>query len=194
MQVSESVPFKFMWKVKLPLRIKTFLWLILKGSILTRDVLLDRGGDCTKNCLFCGKDESIDHLFLRCPLARYVWNVVSVATGFSCQFENTDHCLTSYLDKFDKNSKKLCMVGIAAVFWGIWKTRNLACFENKWPSEPIEVVHRICYWIDWWANLQGTEDAKLELQRGARLLARVADDVFKGARGWATWRPRIGEG
>ena len=183
-----------MWKVKLPLRIKTFLWLILKKSILTRDVLLDRGGDCTTNCLFCGKDESIDHLFLRCPLARYVWNVVSVATGFSCQFDNTEHCLTSYLDKFDKNSKKLCMVGFAAVFWGLWKTRNLACFENKWPCEPIEVVHRICYWIDWWANLQGTEDAKLEMQRGARLLARVADDIFKGARGWATWRPRIGEG
>jgi hypothetical protein len=37
------VPYKFMWKIKIPMRVKTFLWLILKKSILTRDVLLHRG-------------------------------------------------------------------------------------------------------------------------------------------------------
>ena len=162
-------------------------------SILTRDTLLKRGGTCTKNCIFCGQNESVDHLFLRCPLARYVWNVVSITTGFYCQFVDARHCLTTYLDKFDKRSKYLMTVGFAAVFWGIWKTRNLACFEHNWPGEPIEVIHRICYWIDWWANLQGSEDEKLELQRGAKLLARVADEVFRGGKGWATWRLRIGD-
>ena len=67
MQVSESVPYKFIWKVKLPLRIKTFLWLILRKIILTRVVLLNSVGTCTKTCHFCGHDESTDHLLLRCP-------------------------------------------------------------------------------------------------------------------------------
>ena len=39
MQTSRIVPYKFLWKVKLPLKIKTFIWLVLKKSILTRDVL-----------------------------------------------------------------------------------------------------------------------------------------------------------
>jgi hypothetical protein len=46
MQSCGSVPYKFLWKVKLPLRIKIFMWLVLKKSILTRDVLLKRRGKC----------------------------------------------------------------------------------------------------------------------------------------------------
>jgi hypothetical protein len=52
MQCNEVVPYKFMWKFKIPLRIKTFLWLMLKKSILTRDVLLQRGEKCEKNIFF----------------------------------------------------------------------------------------------------------------------------------------------
>jgi hypothetical protein len=44
MQFNDVVPYRFMWKVKIPLRIKTFLWLMLKKRILTRNVLLQRGG------------------------------------------------------------------------------------------------------------------------------------------------------
>ena len=156
MQSMERVPYKFWWKIKIPLRIKTFIWLILKKSILTRDILIKRGGNCAKNCLFCGQDESIDHLFLHCPLARYVWNVVNVATGMKCQFTNVQQCLIEWLGGFDKKTKKKVTVGVAAVFWGLWKTRNLACFENKWPNEPVEVIHKIGYWIDWWADTSPT--------------------------------------
>lgn len=98
-------------------------------------------------------------------------------------------------------------VGVATVFWGIWKARNQACFENKWPSEPIKVLHRIGYWINWWTNSQASVDAKLELQLGTKLLGRVTGEVFRASRGWAqscwvevfrasrgwaTWRPRLG--
>ena len=41
--------------------------------------------------------------------------------------------------------------------------------------------------------MQGSEDEKLELQRGAKLLALVVDEVFRGGKGWATWRLRIGD-
>jgi hypothetical protein len=40
MQFNGVVRYKFMCKVKVPLRIKSFLWLVLKGSMLTRDVLI----------------------------------------------------------------------------------------------------------------------------------------------------------
>ena len=161
-------------------------------SILTRDTLRERGGVCTKNCLFCGQDESINHLFFKCPLARYVWNIVSVSTGLNCQFVDANHCLTDWLNGFKGKTKLKVAVGLAAVFWGLWKSRNLACFENKWPLEPIEIVHKVCYFIDIWANLQKSEDVKLERQLGAKLLGRVAEDIFRGARSWATWRPKLG--
>ena len=46
LQIHRLVPYRFLWKIKIPLKVKTFIWLMLKKSILTRDVLLHRGGDC----------------------------------------------------------------------------------------------------------------------------------------------------
>jgi hypothetical protein len=61
-----SVPQKFLWKIKIPLQIKTFIWLVFKKNILTKDVLMHRGGKCDPQCLFCGKNETIDHLLFAC--------------------------------------------------------------------------------------------------------------------------------
>jgi hypothetical protein len=74
-----TVPYKFVWKIKIPLRIKTFIWLVLKKRNLPKDVLLQRDGDCEPGCLFFGKNESINHILFQCPLARYLWNVVRCA-------------------------------------------------------------------------------------------------------------------
>jgi hypothetical protein len=81
-----KVPYNFCWKVKLPLRIQIFIWLMLRKSILTRDALIHRGGKFEEDVfsdlpLFCGKDESIEHIFFACPLARYLWNIVSCVIG-----------------------------------------------------------------------------------------------------------------
>jgi hypothetical protein len=124
-------------------------------------------------------------------LARYNWNIVSCVIGLKCQFDNVEHCFSVWLKGFREKKRKMLSVGIAAVLWGIRKTRNLACFEHKWPSEPIEVLHKIYYWINWWANLQVSEEKKLELQVGAKLLQRVAGEIFQASQGWATWRPRL---
>ena len=105
---------------------------------------------------------------------------------------DVQHCLNDWLIGFGNKQRKKIAVGVAAIFWGLWKTRNLACFENKWPVEPIEVIHKVCYWTDLWANLQAWEGVKMELQVGTRLLVRVADEAFRGARSWASWRPRLG--
>ena len=75
------------------------------------------------------------------------------------------------------------MVVVAAIMWGIWKTRNLACFENKWPKEPVEVISKFCFWIEFWAKMQVMPDARLELERGAKVLERVASEVFRASRG-----------
>lgn len=53
-------PHKKMWFIRVPLKIKIFLWLAAHKSILTRDVLIHRGwkGNESK-CCFCEKTETI---------------------------------------------------------------------------------------------------------------------------------------
>lgn len=58
-----SFPHKFLRKVKLPLKIKIFLWLVIRKSILSKDNLIKRGRKGDNKCLFCGMGESIDRVF-----------------------------------------------------------------------------------------------------------------------------------
>jgi hypothetical protein len=74
--------------------------------------------------------------------------------------------------------KKILAVGITAVIWSIWKTRNLACFEKKWPDEPYVVILKICYYINCWSLLQVKEDAKGRLEFCAKVLEKCNGNVW----------------
>ena len=55
-------------KMKIALKIKVFLWLMIKERILTKDNLSKKGWIGTKNYEFLGADESVGHL----PLCVFV--------------------------------------------------------------------------------------------------------------------------
>uniref|UniRef100_A0A453N948 Reverse transcriptase zinc-binding domain-containing protein n=1 Tax=Aegilops tauschii subsp. strangulata TaxID=200361 RepID=A0A453N948_AEGTS len=64
---SSSIPrSKHVWKVKVPLKIKVFMWFVHKQVILTKDNLAKRNWTGSTRCSFCDRDESIKHLFLDC--------------------------------------------------------------------------------------------------------------------------------
>ncbi|WVZ63094.1 LOW QUALITY PROTEIN: hypothetical protein U9M48_012759 [Paspalum notatum var. saurae] len=72
---------KHLWKLKLPLKIKIFLWFLFKGVILTKDNLIKRHWSGDGRCCFCDSNESIQHLFFDCHVARFVWRVFTIAFG-----------------------------------------------------------------------------------------------------------------
>mgnify|MGYP005837553273 CR=1 FL=1 len=58
------------WKIKVPLKIKVFMWFVHKGVILSKDNLAKRKWEGSKRCCLCDQDETIEHLFITCPLAK----------------------------------------------------------------------------------------------------------------------------
>jgi hypothetical protein len=84
----------------IPSRVKTFLWLALTKSMPARDTLLNRGGECAESCIFRGQNESIDHFFFICPLAKCNWNVISYATRFRCQFTDGESVSKCVIGRF----------------------------------------------------------------------------------------------
>ncbi len=63
---------KCIWKLKMPLKIKIFMWYLLKGVVLTKDNLARRNWNGSLRCSFCLKNESIQHLFFDCHFAKFL--------------------------------------------------------------------------------------------------------------------------
>jgi hypothetical protein len=70
-----------LWNLKVPLKIKIFLWYLRRGVILTKDNLAKHNWQGSVLCGFCHKEETIQYLFFNCHLARTIWSIIQVATN-----------------------------------------------------------------------------------------------------------------
>lgn len=122
--------YRWVWKAKIPLKIKIFLWQLSQDAVLTRQVMKERKWPGDPKCSFGDNIESSRHLFFTCPVAKVVWHCVGMALG-------TDLCPNSYWQYFSgchtflPYGKKYYIVGLAAVCWAIWLARNRATFEKS---------------------------------------------------------------
>jgi hypothetical protein len=94
-------------------------------------------------------------------------------------------------ERANRPNRNLAVVVLGAVFWEICKVRNRACFQKEWPDEPISVIFRICYWINWWSSLQVKDSAMNRLWWLAKLVEQMTTDVFNARRSWVSWTPRL---
>jgi hypothetical protein len=83
-------PNKKIWKAKIPLKIKIFMWLLQQNAILAKDNILKGKWQGYKRCRFCNPYECVTHLFFDCSLARYVWSLVAMVVGADCRPSNLD--------------------------------------------------------------------------------------------------------
>lgn len=75
-----SCPYIKQWATE-----KIFCFLMLRGRILTQDVMRRRKMQCDLGCVMCGACpvESILHLLLLCRYAVHVWWIVSTQLGIT---------------------------------------------------------------------------------------------------------------
>lgn len=65
------------WKNEFSPIIKKFAWTLLKGKILTAENLRKKGFQGPSICVMCQREEeSIQHLFLKCIIARQCWKKI----------------------------------------------------------------------------------------------------------------------
>jgi hypothetical protein len=84
----------------------------------------------------------------------------------------------TWLNNQHKDYKPLIWVGVAAIFWAIWKCRNGIVFKKMKFNSLLQVIFRGAYW----AQLQHKEQAKDTLIAMSRKLEVVALQIAN--RGW----------
>jgi hypothetical protein len=69
------------WKTKLPLKIKIFLWQLANNKLQASTVLKKRGWKGDIHCCLCGRVETVNHIFFQCSMAQFVWCCVRIVFG-----------------------------------------------------------------------------------------------------------------
>lgn len=126
---------------------------------------------------FVGCVENLVHLFLGCPLAKYIWTVTKCTFALPSTPSSIENMFGEWLGRFNRKQRNFAMVGIAAVIWSIWKARNVACFRHQLPHHPSSVVFAVCQWLDFWSVRESGE--------GAERIRSIAAGAFSCSHGWA---------
>jgi hypothetical protein len=164
--------FKHLWKSKIPLKIKIWLWMIWHNAIATKDNLLKRNWHGNASCQFCNCPESISHIFFSCPAAKFVWSAVGKLIGARTRPGSFTQFFW-WIPRFIPASRNTQIAGLAAICWAIWKLRNRACFDHKLIKDPVELISYSTVFMKYWAGLHGEKDAE-DLRLGADGLLKLA--------------------
>jgi hypothetical protein len=117
---------KYIWKIEVPLKIRIFMWFLHKKVLLAKDNLAKRNWHGSRKCCHCDQDETIQHLFISCPLARVVWRIVHMSFNISPP-KNITNLFGNCLEGVEKKEKAQIRVRVCALLWVIWLLIGSVC-------------------------------------------------------------------
>ncbi|XP_019158195.1 PREDICTED: uncharacterized protein LOC109154910 [Ipomoea nil] len=131
---TEEESWDWMWKLNCIEKVKSFLWLLLKGKLLTGVERRNRNLTTDASCKRCpDEDESTNHIFRTCPFASDCWRSAK-------DYGGTDVAIFRPFNSWIKDncsSKRTTKDGapwnvtFVYILWLIWKARNNLIFNNK---------------------------------------------------------------
>jgi hypothetical protein len=118
----------------------------LEAKILLKDNFIKRNWKGCKKCYFCDAEESIEHLFLLCPLAKVVWHIIFSTYNISPS-TNIKNIFENWLNGIDNKTKARIQIRVSALCWLIWKSQNNVIFNNAGNSNFMQVIYIATHWI-----------------------------------------------
>ena len=181
--MSQSTPRRHpIWNLRIPLKIKLFMWYLINNIALTKDNLAKKQWKGSLKCDACILDESIQHLFFDCSIARCVWRCVHVSFNIPPP-RSIQHLFGQWMQGVDKNFKNKIWFGACILCWSIWLCRNDVIFNNAQVPTPMQVLFRGTYWMRQWAILL-KEDDRSHVKMGCHLLEVTIMQIFAN-NGWS---------
>jgi hypothetical protein len=128
----------FIWKVKIPQRIKVCLWLVLKNRVLSKENLRARKWQGELNVFGVGLlNQKIIFVYYR--VAHFTWRVIQIALNIHNCPRNSEILFEGWLYNHKIKERNLLTIRCGAVMWTMWKIRNDMCFNDKIDSNHANV-------------------------------------------------------
>jgi hypothetical protein len=91
---------------------------VYKGVIIAKDNQAKHNWDGCKQCSFCCKNESIQHLFFDCYYARFVWGLIHITFGIQPPL-NTNHLFGTSSNSLGGSLNRQLLADASAFCWTI---------------------------------------------------------------------------
>ena len=134
-----------MWRSRIPLKVRVFLWLLLRWRLMTRSLRQRWDPHSSADCVLCRSGvEDCDHLFVRCRLAQAVW---TMTRGGQAQASSLEVLWRAMADGPYRRGAEWHL--IFATLWTIWNHRNEVVFRGRTPSAEA-VIHEARGLVSLW--------------------------------------------
>ena len=74
-------PFSLIWDIRLPLKIRIFLWQWIRGRLPSGVEVRKRNGPGDGMCPLCATVEDSNHIFFNCSTAQFLWSCFRETVG-----------------------------------------------------------------------------------------------------------------
>jgi hypothetical protein len=162
--------------MKVPLKVKVFMWFLNRKVILTKDNLIKRNWVGSETCCFCDCKEFIQHLFFDCPFAKVVWRIIYMTFGLAPP-KNITNLFGNWLKGIPTKELIQFRAEVCMVIWTMWNTRNDLIFNKQKSPSFLQVIPMVAHWIRTWSYLQ-QEEQRAEMDSRCNHLETVARDLF----------------
>lgn len=157
------------WRLKVPPKVRNFVWRVCRGVLPTRVRLQDKGVQCPTNCVSCADGhEDLSHVFFDCPFVIQVWRSSGLWEAVHHALMNNDSAVGTVFSLLQNLSSDLSQ-RFAANLWSVWKHRNIKLWRNE-DELYAQVVERARIMIQDWqvANLpRNSETQQQHYDEGA---------------------------
>jgi ribonuclease HI len=118
------------WKLRIPQKVKVFLWRMARGCLPTREKLQQKGVHCSNRCVHCQNNfENEWHIFVGCRKAQEIWEEADLWSIIDGLIDMADGFVSLFFQLLQRLSQvQLC--NFVMGLWCIWKRRNEKLWED----------------------------------------------------------------
>uniref|UniRef100_A0A803Q185 RNase H type-1 domain-containing protein n=1 Tax=Cannabis sativa TaxID=3483 RepID=A0A803Q185_CANSA len=131
-----------LWRLKIPPKIKVFVWKLAHGWLPTSTVLAKRHVSTTDGCSRCSlhNSETIFHALWECKKSKVCWKLCDFQLEIKRHGQEDELAFLMRLSTvMSKDQFEMFLV----ITWSLWNTRN-ACTHDGFVPQPAEMVEW-CY-------------------------------------------------
>lgn len=127
---NNPAPWKWFWHLRIPHKVKIFLWRCMRGILQTKVNLQRRGSVLDATCpRCCVAPETMDHVLRDCQWSFFFWRASILRIIPPCG-ESRTHLQEWILQTIQgKNTEFIEIFGM--LLWSLWKARNSFVFQDS---------------------------------------------------------------